>query len=611
LIIALVIVVAVLGGLTLAGAVTEVTGHGKRKGVHVLAYRWHRGDCLDGKERTDATWTQPASRVLHPKGRAHKWHWVRGRRRSAVRVAAEALVLLTGAGLLVARTLTVALLAILAAPLSAWAILKAVHRARTWRHRRHYVHPLRRTLATRLRKAPAAIEVQRDGTTVKAVAISWAPETEITAEDKQLVLSAVTTRLAIEAPDVSWSLRGRERAVRLTQSEPPPSLCGWDDIAAAVEKAGQGSLVFGPGKKSEMVDASFSKDSPHVAISGGSGGGKSNLAAVLALQELHRGSIVFNLDPKWISHLWLQDLPNVINAHDIPHLHLALTWLGRELLRRTKAAYYSAGGTGRVRANVGPRLLVQCEELNYAMADLKDHWREIRTKEDPKRSPALKALAALACAGRASDIHLVLMAQMLTAQSTGVSDSSVRGNAGIKVMARYDANNWNMVVGKHIPMPAEPTAPGRVQLVTGQRVREVQIPYLRLDDEGAEGEEAVRWARSYAVSGQVALLPTGPEGIPPALIPACVVGQPHFASLGAVTAGQEPETPSPGTGLPPHPVTLREACDAGLLHMKLGAARKAAQRPGFPQPMGWDGPAALYDPSELKAFTEGKVRVLR
>ena len=115
----------------------------------------------------------------------------------------------------------------------------------------------------------------------------------------------------------------------------------------------------------------------------------------MLLQEMLRGSLIFNLDPKWISHLWLQDLPNVINAHEAPDLHLALTWLGKELLRRTKAAYYSAGGTGRVRGNVGPRIIVLAEELNYGMPGLKNYWREIREKEEPKQSPAIEGLQAV------------------------------------------------------------------------------------------------------------------------------------------------------------------------------------------------------------------------
>ena len=98
-----------------------------------------------------------------------------------------------------------------------------------------------------------------------------------------------------------------------------------------------------------------------------------------------------------------------------------------------------------------------CEELNYGMPALKEYWREERTKDDPKRSPALAGLAALSCAGRAADMHEWLMAQMLTVESTGVKDSTVRGNAGIKVMVRFDLPGWVAACGKHVPMPPPPT----------------------------------------------------------------------------------------------------------------------------------------------------------
>jgi hypothetical protein len=369
-------------------------------------------------------------------------------------------------------------------------------------------------------------------------------------------------------------------------------------------------LVFGIGKRGAIVKARYS-ESPHIAIPGGSGGGKSNLAAFLLLQEMRRGSLIFNLDPKWISHLWLQDLPNVINAHEAPALHLALTWLGKELLRRTKAAYYSAQGTGRVRGSVGSRIIAQCEELNYGMPGIKDHWREIRDKDvDPKQSTAITGLSALSCAGRASDMHEVLIAQLLTVESTGVRDSTIRTNAGIKAMARHDAPGWGMAVGKHIPMPPASTTPGRIQLVTGDGVRETQVPYLHLDDKDEEvADKAVKWAREFAVSGAVAQIPSGSEGIPPELWPASVLGGAHPSLIPAHDHGSLRQADSPEA------ISLRQAVAEGVLKVggldPLGAARKAAQRPGFPEVAGWDGPAALYYRTELMAWQEGKVRVLR
>jgi hypothetical protein len=312
-----------------------------------------------------------------------------------------------------------------------------------------------------------------------------------------------------------------------------------------------------------------------VAIPGGSGGGKSNLAAFLLLQEMMRGSLIFNLDPKWISHLWLQNLPNVINAHDIPDLHLALAWLGKELLRRTRAAYYSAAGTGRVRGNVGPRIIVLCEELNYGMDGLKDWWRENRDKDsDPKLSPAIAGLKAIATAGRASDMHAWLIAQLFTAASTGVSDSTIRTNCGITAMTRWDEPGWKMSVGKHVPMPAPTVIPGRIQLVTGTGPRETQVPYLHLDDKDTEvSDKAVAWARELAVSGKVAQIPSGPEGVPEQLWPASVIGQ-HDRSIAPV---QEPETGT--TVAPAAHLTIAEAVEAGIFgERELGAARRRVSR---------------------------------
>ena len=577
------------------------------------AFLWFSGHAMDGVSRTNATWIQRShgpKPVLHSSGHAVAWHHLPRLHRAGIRTGASVAFLAVVYGLWAAFALTLAVLAALATAgllLLAWHVF---YRVRYWRHERHYVRPLERTLAAKLPAAPLSLEVERDGDTVKSVAIEWGAEAEIGEPEKQLALEAVTARLAIEAPEAAWKTKGRNRSVVFTQSEPVRSDVSWEDVADAVRRAAPNELVFGIGKHDAISSAKYS-DSPHLMIPGISGGGKSNLAAFLLLQEMMRGSLIFNLDPKWISHLWLQDLPNVISAHDAPRMHLALCWLGKELLRRTKAAYYSAGGTGRVRGSVGSRIVVLCEELNYGMPGLKDLHRETRSKEDPKQSPAISALSALACAGRASDMHEWLIAQLLTVDSTGVKDSSIRSNAGIKAMARWDGPGWGMAVGKHIPMPPATTIPGRIQLVTGDGVRETQVPYLHLDDKDEEvAEEAVRWARELAVSGIVAQIPSGPEGVPPQLWPASVVGQSNFSLVPAVRGVSEtPRTEAPVM------IPLRQAVAEETLRFSgrdpLGAARKASQRPGFPAVAAWDGKTALYYRSELREWQDGKVRVLR
>jgi len=558
------------------------------------AWLWFTGLPNDGHSRTNATWRRASHGprpVLHNSGHAVAWHHLPRLYRAGIRTGATVTAAAVLYGFAVATVLTITVLCTVTAVLLVAGGWHAVYRIRNWRHERHYVKPLERTLTDAIGAPPVTIEIERLGDEVKQVAIEWAPDTELGAVQKQAAIDAVTTRLALEAPDDAWKLKGRNRSVVFTQSEPPPSHVEWADVADAVMSAAPDELVFGIGKRGAIVKAKYS-ESPHLCIPGGSGGGKSNLAAFLLLQEMMRGSLIFNLDPKWISHLWLQNLPNVISAHDIPDLHLALSWLGgKELLRRTKAAYYSAGGTGRVRGNVGSRIIGLCEELNYGMPGLKDHWREIRSKEDPKQSPAIAGLSAMSCAGRASDIHEWLIAQLLTVQSTGVSDSTIRTNAGIKAMARWDPPGWAMAVGKHIPMPPQNTTPGRIQVVTGEGVRETQVPYLHLDDKDeAAAEEAVRWARDLAVSGTVALIPSD---VPGQLWPASVLGH----ARPSIEAGQEPGTAG---HVPPAPrLTLPEAHAQGMFgDRNYEAVRKAVQRARL-QPAGKRGTANEYDIDDL------------
>lgn len=562
--------------------------------------RFLAGHPMDGRHRTNATFFKAPTKALDGRSDRSWWHWRPGWHRGAVRAGSLTVAIGLGCGLLFAWTATVAVLLTFGSAMAgyvAWWLFvglrnwkRAVtwNRNRPWRsawaaltlpvtHHLHYRVPLRAALTAELGAPPARLRLPLDRSKV----IVGVPAQFTGSDQGTLAVGrAVTAKAGLESPEAAARLHGRRPAIVYTRSIPSPAYVSWEGpIEQAVASAAHNELIFGLGKRDALITATYG-ESPHLAIPGGSGGGKSALVAFLLLQELMRGTLVINLDPKWTSQLWLQHLPNVINAHDTPDLHLALVWLGKELKRRTRAAYYSAGGTGRVRGSVGQRIVVLAEELNYGMPDLKDYWTETRAgdKSLPKKSPAISALSGVSCAGRASDIHAWLVAQLLTVDSTGVKDSTIRTNAGIKaMMARLDKPGWDMAVGKHLPMPSPSDHPGRIHLVTGMTVRETQVPYLHLDDKDeAAADKAVAWARQMAVSGKVAQIPIGGEyGVPQQLWPA-----PVASVLGQIEsspgAGQDPNDIGQGT---PAAVTVNEALMARIFgDRSRDAAAKLVQR---------------------------------
>lgn len=554
----------------------------RKPGGWTLAWRWLSGHSLDGQHRTNATWTMRSRGprpVLHSSGHAVRWHHMPRLHRAGIRTGSTLAACGVAWGLVAAPLVTVVILAVLAACAAGYCAWWMYGRARRWRHHRKWVRPLHRTLTPVLGAAPPRLEIEPDRSKV----VVGLPQ-EFTGSDsgKEEIARAVTVKLALEAPDADWTLTGRKPQVTFTRSQPPPSKVTWRDIEAAVTAAGPAELITGIGKKDQMVSVSTQLDSPHFLLAMGSGGGKSNTAAFWLVQALMKGEIALVLDAKYISHPWTfkdmdagyGQLPNVAYARTTAALHNAMVWLGVELQRRTEAAELAVNAKGDILGDVGPRLWIIAEEMNLATPRLKQHWAEIRGRDDPKRSPALDGMAAVAFAGRAVKMHLITIGQMLTAAALGGGD--VRENMGVRVLARYTANSWKMQAGD-LPMPPSPDTPGRVQVVTGGTVREAQVPLMDLAQ-----------CRELALSGTVTPCPADMPGItasPVAVLPA---GRSDNGSDQGFVLGQ---------GRPPGMMTLREAADGGLFP-SLAAARKAVQRRAL-KPAGRDGSSNLYFISDL------------
>lgn len=555
----------------------------RRHGAGPLLWRYFSGAPLDGQHRTNRTWTRRATKVLHPTGNAVAWHhmprWSQAATRTAVPLVLVAILL----GLFKARSITLAALAAMAVLLLIAGTIWAVRRIRAWQHYRHYVQPLHRSLTAELGVPPPMLAVEADRSSVTiGLDAGFTP----TDKDKEAITRAVTAKLAIEAPDPTWRLHGRNPQVTFAASQPPPPSVSLLTIRKDIEAAQWHQFALGIGRRAEHIVISVDNDSPHVGVSMGSGDGKSVLARNFLAQALHHGWLGVVLDYKLISHQWARDLPNVAYAGLPAEIHVMAMWLAEEIARRNLVALAGADIEGKVHADVGPPLLVVCEELNATQNRLAAYWK--RELDGKGRSPASEALDEAMFTGRQVRVHLLQIGQRLSAKAAGSGDA--RENLGVKILCDPSAATWRMLCEGLVQPPAAGHR-GRYQVVTRREVREVQGALLT-------GKQA----RELALSGTVALPRRDMPFVTGVLDPARAL--PVGADLGNV----------PGTGPdvlgPPGSVTLSEAIDAGVLKCSKAAARKAAQRPGFPAPLPVRrGNANLYDVADLHVWAARKVKI--
>ncbi len=587
------LILAIVAALAVVGLVRTGRQRVAAYGLLVLAWRWLTGEAHHGRSLTDAGWARPGTRALTQTGHARRWwfrpRWVRAAWRSGSTLAA----LLVLQGLLYATTatlVTLAALGLLGLCVAAWAARAWL---RSWKHRRTWVQPAHLQAAPLVglpvASSPAAwLEVAADRSVVVA---QLPPRWQADAALKARLVEVLAAKLAIEAPEVRWQLAGPKPRLELTQSAPPPSLVTLADVMPLIKAAKPDEVVWGLGKKRAGVKSSLSGDSPHLGLSMGSGAGKSITGRSVLAQMLYRGAIGLILDIKWISHMWADGLPNVAIARRAEEIHAALIWLGQEVARRNEVALAGADLEGNVHSVVGPRLIVVGEEMNATANALRAYWKEVRTKDDPARSPALDALDGASFMGRQVLTNLVYIGQRLSAKAVGSGDA--RENIGVIAFARYSASNWKMLA-KDFPMPPVNLTPGRLQVVS-DRVREVQGIKMSAEE-----------ARHLALSGTVSPLPstmplarraTGEAGTAVALR----TGPDLYSDI-----GQQPEPPGPVSAT----ATLREASEAGIFgQLSLAGLRTARQRdPRFPASVGADGPAELYDLGALVEYARARGR---
>ncbi|MFI7547191.1 helicase HerA domain-containing protein [Actinoplanes sp. NPDC049599] len=378
----------------------------------------------------------------------------------------------------------------------------------------------------------------------------------ITKEQRQLVSSIIGSKIPVADLVESWHQVGPRVRARWTIRKRPPATVGLAEVMALVDRLKEWEFYIGQGAGDQPVILSLKDDSPHIAVSAGTGAGKSVLALLIAVQVLRRGGRVIILDRKG-SHRWALGLPGVDYCTKPAQMHEALVRAAAVANDRNDAALYEEDNW-----DPGPRVLVICEELNATIGQLTNYWAETREKTDPKRSPAVSALGDLLFMGRSAKYNVLAIAQMLTARAIGGPEA--RENFGVRCLARYTSNAWKMLVPE-ASMPRASRTLGRWQVVIGGQATEVQVAYL-----------------TTAQARALANVPVGPD--------------------------EALSRNVPGDG---DMLTLRDAVDEGVLPWKYEAAKKRMQRRvgAVPAPRGRRGAADLYSRADLVQWAvSGRVR---
>jgi hypothetical protein len=397
--------------------------------------------------------------------------------------------------------------------------------------------------------------------------------------------------------DVAFLGQGSEPCLEFTHAPTPPASVSFKDVLPLMEQTEPHRPLLGLGRGLAAVYADLEADAPHLLLSMPTNAGKSTFIRNIAAQLVRHGAHVVLCDIKRHSHRWAKGIDAITYLRDVAEIHNALIHLDVEANRRNHVLDDDEHAKFQ-------RLVLIIEEWNTTQDWLQAYWEEIRDKEDPKKSPALKARSALLAMGRGVGVNVVGVFQDATVSAVG--NRSDRENFYNRILALYTRQTWKMLVPDVERIPRISPHKGRVQVAPrGAAVTETQVTNFKEDE-----------AREYALSGPAS---QGPSPLYGFLARGEVGGT---VPTDALQDQQAPaalgELPAAGTGVQDTVqgdesaglMTLREAADEGVGGgVSLESLRAASKRdPEFPTPHGNRGMAKLYDIQELDFWARNRER---
>lgn len=545
---------------------------------HVYAWRFVSGNHMWNRT-TNYTFIHRATRDISEHGRASRWAHRAGYERATVRIIATAVTLAILYGYFTSRTLTIDAVTGALSALTVFGIVRARFAIRNHGHYRKVVRPMYQTMTQITQINSLTIHHQAYGDNPKRhlripvnyrdpkarirfmVPQSWEARPQMIRQLNDLV----ERRLGGDW-DAIPHLHAYPPYIEFAPSPAPPKALTFADMKAVMDAGRENEIIVGKGTHDKVITIDLDSESPHVAISMGTGGGKSSLLRVIVAYLIHHGvERIDIIDPKRVSHNWAKGIPGVYIWRTMAEQMSAVA----DFRKRMEARYDELD---RNENAVFPRHVLVIEEQNSWIEYAKTYWEDYRSELDsaergktPRRNPVISDLAYCLFQGRQARMNIFSVFQRMSASASGGGD--MRENYGAKILARYSPQTWAMLVGTR-PVPRSSRIPGRGRFVLGDEDREIQMILMGEAD-----------AKGYALAG------IRPEA--------------HAEPFDALR-----DVPADNAGSDDVPaMSLREMCDAGLIPVRYSAAKRARTRAGDKFPSGTKTPnGLLYEPDAVKRY---------
>jgi hypothetical protein len=537
-----------------------------------ILFRFMAGRDLDGQRRTNATMFRHADKDLTEHQRAGRWAHRMHVQRSGVRVACLLYFIAAIYGWFNAHILTEYLTSITLACLLGYGIWLIIRKIIYWPHHHRLVIPLFRTVAPILGHSPGDhhskyIRVPRDmAKNEKAkIKVMLNPFWEGTVAHQKAITALMSRRFNLDLEGM-WHFHAWPPYAEFMRAPSPPGKVTFAEFKTFMDKSQAHIIPMGLGSNRQLISLNLDDEAPHVALSVGTGGGKTTMMTLVISFLVHNGvERIDVINTKQAGYKWCENLPGVFVHYTMAAQMEAI----RNFRMRMSDRYDQVRNDDNL---TFPRQVLIIEEQNSWMKMAKKFWDDYRQELEPKernrvprKNPAVDDIAYCLFMGRQACMNVISIFQRMSASAAG--DGDMRDQYGARILARSRPASWKILVGTTpVPKDSMSVIRGRAVFVLGDEAHPIQIAYLTTDE-----------GYAYAMSGMPSLnMPDGSGGTP-AVNPAAEM------------------------------YSLREIAD-NVIPISYAALRKAKSRDKrFPQPIS----NSLYSKQDIESWYKNRPSTIR